>query len=217
MRHKDPELMKRINDYLNHFFRDNHHAPTQKEIAAAMNISTATVHSYLTAMKENGMISYNDKEHGTEQPEKCSSDHASMPDADSTECTDPEFWTEKDVEEYVSIPTSIFGKGELYIVRADGTGMTDAGIQTGDFVVIRKQGTAEIGNIVVALDDKNEKTLKKYGGFDPETGKEVLLYQNEAKYPNKRILVDKFVVYGVATHVIHAFESNNNEEEKMIS
>ena len=44
--------------------------------------------------------------------------------------------------------------------------MEDAGIFDGDMVVIRIQQTAETGDIVVALDEENRNTLKRFGGFD---------------------------------------------------
>ena len=70
------------------------------------------------------------------------------------------------IEEYVNLPTNLFGKGDFYILRAKGDSMEDAGISEGDLVVILKQPTAEVGDIVVALDDQNQNTLKRFGGFD---------------------------------------------------
>lgn len=105
------------------------------------------------------------------------------------------------VEEYVNLPTNLFGKGDFYILRAKGNSMEDAGISEGDLVVILKQSTAEIGDIVVALDDQNQNTLKRFAGFD-EDNKVVLEYMNEDVYPGKTILVKELTVQGVAKHVI---------------
>lgn len=79
--------------------------------------------------------------------------------------------------------------------------MEDAGIFDGDMVVIRIQQTAETGDIVVALDEENRNTLKRFGGFD-ENHMAVLEYMNEAVYPGKTILVNELTVQGVAKHVI---------------
>ena len=49
--------------------------------------------------------------------------------------------------------------------------MVDAGIDDGDLVVIRTDCTAEVGDIVVALTEDNENTLKVYGGVDHDTKK----------------------------------------------
>ena len=80
--------------------------------------------------------------------------------------------------------------------------MEDVGIQEDDLVLIKKQSDCEVGDIVVALDENNENTLKVYGGIDKKTRKVILKYANEAVYPGKVILVKKLVVQGVAKNVI---------------
>ena len=109
-----------------------------------------------------------------------------------------------DQKRYVSLPEALFGKGEFYLLRAAGDSMEDKDICDGDLVLIRKQPDCEIGDIVVALDDNNENTLKVYGGIDKRTKKVILKYANEAVYPGKRILVNELTVQGVAKHVIKA-------------
>ena len=103
---------------------------------------------------------------------------------------------------YVSLPEAIFGKGQFYLLRAAGDSMVDADIEEGDLVLIRKQPDCEIGDIVVALDESNENTLKIYGGIDKKSNKVILKYANEKAYPGKVILVNELVIQGVAKHVI---------------
>ena len=67
-----------------------------------------------------------------------------------------------------------------------------------------KVKTGNIGDIVVALDETGSNTLKKYGGLDPDSHSVILLYQNQERYPNKRILVKELTVQGIAQHVIKA-------------
>ena len=105
---------------------------------------------------------------------------------------------------YVSLPEAIFGKGEFYLLRAAGDSMEDEDICDGDLVLIRKQPDCEVGDIVVALDENSENTLKVYGGIDKRTKKVILKYANEAVHPGKRILVNELTVQGVAKHVIKA-------------
>ena len=80
----------------------------------------------------------------------------------------------------------------------------DKKISEGDLVLIQKQPACEIGDIVVALDENGENTLKIYSGIDKKTKKVVLKYANEAIYPGKRILVNELSIQGVAKHVIKA-------------
>ena len=64
--------------------------------------------------------------------------------------------------------------------------------------------TADIDNIVVALDENNENTLKTYAGIDEESQCAILRYENKKAYPDKTIKVKKLVVQGVAKHIIKA-------------
>lgn len=87
------------------------------------------------------------------------------------------------------------------MLRATGDSMEDAGISEGDLIVIKKQETARVGDIVVALDDESKNTLKRFAGFN-ENHCAILEYMNEAVYPNKAIIVKELTVQGVAGHVI---------------
>jgi repressor LexA len=103
---------------------------------------------------------------------------------------------------YISLPEALFGRGDFYLLRATGDSMVDAGITEGDLILIKKQPTCDIGDVVVALDQDGQNTLKIYGGIDEENGMAILEYANEEMYPGERILVSKLVVQGVAQHVI---------------
>ena len=201
MRIKNPEVMQAICSYVDRYYREKHTTPSTSEIAEGVGISKATSYRYLVAMNENGMLSYDGKSIITRQISKCTSDYFSAPVVGSIRCGDPEL-EEENVEEYVSLPKSIFGEGKFYILYARGDSMVDAGIEDGDMIVIRMQETAAVGDIVVALDENNENTLKMYGGIDGDTGDIILRYANEKKYPGRRILVKQLKVQGVAKHVI---------------
>jgi repressor LexA len=61
----------------------------------------------------------------------------------------------------IAVPPSMIGGGDHFALQVKGDSMTEDGILDGDFVVIRKQSTAENGETVVALIN-NEATIKKY-------------------------------------------------------
>lgn len=68
-----------------------------------------------------------------------------------------------EVSHHVAVPGSMLsGRGEHYALEVKGDSMIEAGINDGDIVVIREQGTADNGDIVVALVDGHEATLKRY-------------------------------------------------------
>src|SRR5258705_420805 len=61
----------------------------------------------------------------------------------------------------VSVPMTLLGSGEHYALEVTGDSMINAGILDGDTVIIRKVDSANTGDIVVALVDDNEATLKR--------------------------------------------------------
>lgn len=67
-----------------------------------------------------------------------------------------------EVSHNVSVPESMIGAGEHYALEVRGDSMIDAGINDGDIVVIREGGTADTGDIVVALVEEQEATLKRF-------------------------------------------------------
>jgi repressor LexA len=61
----------------------------------------------------------------------------------------------------IGVPPDIVGKGEHFALEVNGDSMIDAGINDGDIVIVRRCDTAENGDIVVALVEKEEATLKR--------------------------------------------------------
>jgi repressor LexA len=61
----------------------------------------------------------------------------------------------------IEVPPSMIGSGDHFVLQVKGDSMREDGIMSGDFVVVRKQPTAENGETVVALIN-NEATVKKY-------------------------------------------------------
>ena len=199
MRSKSPELMGAIKEFVNKYYREHHTVPSTQTIGAAVGVTRNTVYRYLVEMNERGMLQYDKAIKSTEQMTKCKTGYFSAPVVGSIRCGDPES-EEALVEEYVSLPESIFGKGQFYLLRAKGDSMIDVGIEEGDLIVIQIQHEADEGDIVVALDPDGQNTLKHYGGFDGEFY--LLEYMNEKRYPGKVEHVRSFVVQGVARHVI---------------
>ena len=193
--------MDKICDFVNDYYKMYRKSPSVNEIAKGVGVAKTTSYRYLVEMNEKGIISYDGKTIETSHTDKCVSGYFSAPVVGSVRCGDPET-EEESVEEYVSLPTSIFGTGEFYILRAVGDSMIDAGINENDLVLIKKQSTASEGDIVVALDENNENTLKTYAGIDEESQQAILRFENKEVYPDKVIKVKQLVVQGVAVNVI---------------
>jgi repressor LexA len=67
----------------------------------------------------------------------------------------------RDSPDHIEVPITLLGAGEHYALEVAGDSMVDAGILDGDTVIIRRTDTADNGQIVVALVDENEVTLKR--------------------------------------------------------
>lgn len=196
MRSKSPELMSQICKYAEQYYLQNGHSPSTTKIAEAVGISRGTAYKYLVEMDERGMIKYDGKDIQTPVTKKVNKDISQTAIVGSIPCGTPEY-EEENVEEYVSLPNAIFGKGNFFILRASGNSMIEAGIDDGDLVVIRKQVSAEEGDIVVALVD-NKNTLKRF--YRDEENKKIILHPENKNM--KDIVVDECYIQGVACHVI---------------
>lgn len=161
MKRKNPETMERIRDFIESCFFDKGRSPSTTEIGDAVGIARGTAYKYLVAMRDKGLISYEDGTASTKRMQMVTNDvNPTASVSGFVPCGTPQM-IEASVEEYIPLPVSIFGSGELFIVHACGESMIEAGIEDGDLVVVHKQSTARDGDIVVALVE-NENTLKRY-------------------------------------------------------
>ena len=205
MRVMSKETMTAIISFIDQYFCDKHATPSAGEIAVGVGIPRTTAYRYLVEMDSRGMIKYDGGSRTIRTPliDKFAPDSALCPLVGSIPCGSAQT-EEENVREYISLPVSLFGKGRFYILEASGDSMVDAGIDNGDLVVIQKDCNAKAGDIVVSLTEDNENTLKVFGGVDQDTGKAILEYRNQEKYPDKVILVKQLITQGVAKHVIKA-------------
>ena len=187
--------------FVNKYYQENRVAPTIIQVSAGVGVPRSTTHRYLQELSKRGMLEYDRGILSAPQSSKMKTAYISAPLVGSIQCGSPEE-EEELVEEYVSLPVSLFGKGEFYILRAKGDSMVDAGIEEDDLIVIERNCPAKIGDIVVALDPNNQNTLKRYAGFDKTERRYILKYENEAKYPGDEIKVKSCMVQGIARHVI---------------
>ena len=107
-----------------------------------------------------------------------------------------------EVSHHVAVPGSMLsGRGQHYALEVRGDSMIEAGINDGDIVVIREQGAAENGDIVVALVDGHEATLKRYRR---RAGMIVLEAANPA-YEDRLLREDQVKVQGRLVGLIRSY------------
>lgn len=69
----------------------------------------------------------------------------------------------ENIEEYTPVPSSIAHRGDnLFVLEIEGESMINVGILNGDRVIVKQQSTAENGDIVVAMTDEDEATIKRF-------------------------------------------------------
>ena len=195
---KSDQRMKDICDFVEAYQFEYHRTPSMELIAEAVGTVKSNVHKYLGEMEQLGMIVRNGRSITVHSRVQSSPKLNRVPILGNISCGTPEY-AEENYEEYVPLPAAIFGEGEFFILRASGTSMIEAGIEPGDLVVVRKQNTAEEGQIVVALVD-NETTLKRF--YIDEKRQCIRLHPENKTMED--ILVKSCYIQGVAQHVIKA-------------
>lgn len=98
----------------------------------------------------------------------------------------------EEVDRYVSVPPSMLGSGSHYALEVSGESMIEAGILDGDVVLIERCETARDGEIVVALVEDNEATLKTLR----KRGPDVLLVPSNRDYETQIVPADKVQIQG---------------------
>ena len=103
--------------------------------------------------------------------------------------------------ESFSVPAALLGPGEHYALQVSGDSMVDEGILDGDFALIRKTETARDGEIVVALIDSEEATLKTFR----REGSMVRLDPANRIYETQRYHPDQVIIQGRLAGIIRRY------------
>lgn len=98
----------------------------------------------------------------------------------------------RDTGAHVEVPLALIGSGEHYALEVAGDSMIEAGILDGDTAIIRREDSAENGQIVVALIDDGEVTLKRLR----RRGSAVALEPANARYETRIVPSDRVRVQG---------------------
>jgi repressor LexA len=169
------DLTKRqqeIFDFIRKYSAKYGYPPTVRDIGKAVGLaSSSTVHAHLANLEKIGLLRRDPSKpraielldrvvdtavesvRGIVRPD-------SLPLLGSVAAGQP-MLAEDNIEDYISVPEIAGGGDGQYVLRIRGDSMKDAGILEGDYVVVHSQGTAEDGDIVVALLGE-EATVKRF-------------------------------------------------------
>jgi len=106
-----------------------------------------------------------------------------------------------EVSHSVAVPQAMVSKGEHYALEVKGDSMIDAGINDGDVVVIRETSVADNGDIVVALVEDSEATLKKF----MRQGQSIALEAANPAYETRIYREDQVKVQGKLVGLIRTY------------
>ena len=156
------ENQQKILDFIKSEIEDKGYPPSVREICAAVGLrSTSTVHAHLNHLEAQGLIRRDPtKPRALEVVDGTQPRGRSVPLVGRVTAGQPILAIEN-IDEYLTLPQSVLGQGKMFCLRVEGESMIDAGIMDGDLVVLRQQDTAENGEIVVAMNDEDEATLKR--------------------------------------------------------
>ena len=175
------KMQRRIYDYIAACIQEQGYAPSVREIGEAVGLkSPSSVHFHLKRLEEAGVIA---KGAGkgraialTEQAQRPQPEER-IPIVGNVAAGSP-ILAEECIEDYLTFDTGGHGE-EYFALRVRGESMLNAGILPGDLVVVRRQQTANNGEIVVALLE-DEATVKR---LSRRNGKTWLLPENDDYSP----------------------------------
>ncbi len=199
MRTKDQGHFQVIMDAIRAYSKEYGCSPTVMDISEATGISRATVARYLQDLINDGMVKSRGRRSYVIDPDgpmNTPEGALRIPVLGDVACGLPNL-AEENIESFVYLPKTLCGGGDFYMLKARGYSMIDAGITNGDYVLIRRQSTAEPGEIVVALVE-DEATLKRYFP-EPEHNRIRLHPENRVM---DDIIVSACIIQGVAVKVL---------------
>jgi len=161
---------QQIWDFLVEYVDRHGYPPTVREIGEAVGLaSPSTVHAHLANLERAGLLRRDPTKPraleltGRTEKLRSTADAYRLPLVGEIAAGGP-LLAEQNVEDYVGVP-DVCGPGD-FVLRVKGDSMVDAGILEGDYVVVRRQQTAQDGDVVVALagedESADEATVKRF-------------------------------------------------------
>ena len=168
----DKNITKRQEDVLNYikkYIVEHGFPPSTREIGAALGLSSpATVHTHLKKLEDAGCIRKTNSKFRTieivgdnEYAEK-SEELVKVPLLGKVACGNPIEAIEQP-DEWFTLPANLIPRKEqVFTLKCSGESMINVGIYDGDIVIVQKQNVARNGDLVVAMTDEGEVTLKTF-------------------------------------------------------
>lgn len=200
---KDYEIM----DFIHRCITENGFPPTVREICRAVGLtSTATVHARLKKLEDEGFIEHESSKNRSMRLVKYKPSPAAengekyldVPIYGRVPAGVPITAIQEDSETF-PLPMEFVGNKNIFMLKVKGESMINTAILDGDYIIVEEQPTAENGDIVVALINGDEATVKT---FYKEKGHFRLQPENDFMEP---IIVDQVSIVGRVIGVFRMF------------
>ena len=156
---------KEIYDYIIRFHRIHNVAPTVREIADGVGLkSPSSVHTYLADLKKQNLIDFPGHRARSIQlvgPRQMESRLVDVPVVGRIAAGQPLF-AQQNIEEFYTLPYSLLRADGVFMLRVQGDSMIEAGILDGDHVLVNPEASVYNGDIVAAMVDEEQATVKRY-------------------------------------------------------
>ncbi|MCZ8513111.1 transcriptional repressor LexA [Paenibacillus filicis] len=158
-----------ILDFIKNEVKDKGYPPSVREIGEAVGLaSSSTVHGHLERLEKKGLIRRDPTKpraieilDGTMGDGAYSVSVSRVPLIGRVTAGTPITATEN-IEDYFPLPSHFVGDHNVFMLSVIGDSMIEAGIHNGDYVIVRQQQTANNGEIVVAMTEEDEATVKTF-------------------------------------------------------
>mgnify|MGYP002402992818 CR=1 FL=1 len=158
-----------ILEFIKNEVREKGYPPSVREIGEAVGLaSSSTVHGHLDRLEKKGLIRRDPTKpraieilDDDELTLGFASNVRQVPIVGKVTAGVPITATEN-IEEYYPLPVHMVGDQPVFMLSVMGDSMIEAGIHNGDYVIVRQQQTANNGDIVVAMTEENEATVKTF-------------------------------------------------------
>ena len=194
---------KEILDFLNRFIGRKGYAPTIEEIAGHFGLrSLATVHKHLTHLQDKGLIRRHwNRSRGLELlPTEVRVRAVELPLLGRVAAGSPIEAIQS--TETIFVPEDMVGRRETYVLQVKGDSMIEEQIRDGDYVIVENRRSARDGEMVVALLDEENVTLKK---MYREGGGKVRLQPANARLKPLVVDQDRLRIQGVVIGVLRKY------------
>jgi repressor LexA len=170
---------QQIYDYLVENADHFDHPPTHDELCQALGLSSrGSLHKHIQALVQAGLVEPMDGSHRGIRLVEQQAVAGGIPLLGRIAAGRPiEAVTQP---ETMQVPEELLGRGPCYVLQVSGDSMFEAGILDGDYVVIEQRDSARNGEIVVALVNNEEATLKR---IEQQPGRVILHPANAAMEP----------------------------------